>query len=525
MTDATRLRGYEELGQTVAQLGTRHVFGVMGDGNMAFLTVAAGLGVDYHAARHEAGAVAAATGYARVTSEVGVASVTHGPGLTNALTALRAAADLRVPVVLLLGDQVTPFTLQNFDHHGFIAGTGASVIEVRSFVDLAARTREAFDRAVARHGPVVLNVPMTVLESGPGSAVAELAARLRQARRSVILAGTGARLAGVGTDLREVGRLSGALLTTSLGAYGMFAGDDWDAGLCGGFANPTTVDLIGGADIVLVVGASLNSYTTRDGTIFGSAEVVQVDDDPDAVGAQHPVAAGIVADAGWLVPALATELARVPRADAGYRTEKVATQLAAAVHEAVPTAAPTEGVDPRQLMAIIDKVVPADRQVVFGGGHYMQWPATLLGPAATMSTIAAIGAGAIGNELATAVGAAIAHPERTTVCVIGDGALLMSLGELDTVVRMGAPMIVVVMNDSCYGAEVHKLRAYGLPTSLAWFPPVDAAAVFTALGGAALTVTCTEDLDAIAEATARPLLIDARIDTGVVSTRFRRPQQ
>ena len=99
------MRVYEAIGETLKKLEVQATFGLMGDGNLRFMThLAHELGMPYYAARHEGGAVAMADGYARVTGRVGVCSVTQGPGVTNTLTALTEARKASTPMLLLAGD-------------------------------------------------------------------------------------------------------------------------------------------------------------------------------------------------------------------------------------------------------------------------------------------------------------------------------------------------------------------------------------------------------------------------------------
>jgi acetolactate synthase I/II/III large subunit len=99
------MRVYEAIGETLKKLEVRATFGLMGDGNLRFMTYLADtIGIPYYAARHEGGAVAMADGYARVTGRVGVCSVTQGPGVTNTLTALTEARKGSTPMLVLAGD-------------------------------------------------------------------------------------------------------------------------------------------------------------------------------------------------------------------------------------------------------------------------------------------------------------------------------------------------------------------------------------------------------------------------------------
>jgi thiamine pyrophosphate-dependent acetolactate synthase large subunit-like protein len=124
----------------------------------------------------------------------------------------------------------------------------------------------------------------------------------------------------------------------------------------------------------------------------------------------------------------------------------------------------------------------------------------------------------IGLGLASAVGAALARPDRLPVAALGDGGALMAVAELETVVRLGIPMVVVVYNDDAYGAEVHHFGPHGHPLDTVVFPPTDIAAIARGFGFDAVTVRSAPDLDAVAGWLAgdrtRPLLIDAKMTSG-----------
>jgi thiamine pyrophosphate-dependent acetolactate synthase large subunit-like protein len=121
----------------------------------------------------------------------------------------------------------------------------------------------------------------------------------------------------------------------------------------------------------------------------------------------------------------------------------------------------------------------------------------------------------IGLGLATAVGAALSRPDRMPVAALGDGGALMGISELDTVVRLGLPMVVIVYNDAAYGAEVHHFGPDGHDTGIVRFPDTDIAAIARGYGFASVTVRSLADLsdvaDWVASSREKPLLVDAKI--------------
>jgi len=127
---------------------------------------------------------------------------------------------------------------------------------------------------------------------------------------------------------------------------------------------------------------------------------------------------------------------------------------------------------------------------------------------------------AVGLGLASAIGAAVARPDRLTVAALGDGGALMSLPELETVARLGLRMLIVVYDDAAYGAEVHHFRPMGHPVETVQFPDADFAAIARGAGAEGVVVRTLADLDPVRawlDRRDRPLLVDAKVDPDVVA--------
>jgi thiamine pyrophosphate-dependent acetolactate synthase large subunit-like protein len=124
----------------------------------------------------------------------------------------------------------------------------------------------------------------------------------------------------------------------------------------------------------------------------------------------------------------------------------------------------------------------------------------------------------VGLGLGNAIGAALARPDRLTVAAVGDGGLLMALPELETLGRLGLPVLVVVYDDDAYGAEVHHFRPMGDAVDLAQFPEADIAAIARGAGCRGVTARTLADLDAVRAWAADPdgpLVLDAKIDPDI----------
>lgn len=534
----------DAVGEALAGLGVRRVFGVIGSGNFAIANALKRAGAEFVAARHECGAVGMADAYARVSGEVGVATVHQGPGLTNAMTALTEAAKSRTPLLLLAADTAASALRSNFkiDQDGLVSAVGAVPERLHAPATAVADAVRAYRRAARERRTVVLMLPLDIqsaecrVTSPPpapprirpvrpsAAAVAEAADALARARCPLVIAGRGAVLADTAAALELLADRVGALLATSAVANGLFAGNPWSLGISGGFASPQGAALIVQSDVVLAVGAALNMWTTRHGGLLGDgATVIQADHRADAIGADHRVDIGVVGDAGETVAALNQELERRGHRATGRRTPETAERIrrGAWAEVSYPDAGGEGRIDPRTLSIELDRMLPEERTVAIDSGHFMGWPAMYLRVPDSAGFVFTQAFQSIGLGLGSAIGAALARPDRLTVAALGDGGALMSLAELDTVARLRLRMLIVVYDDAAYAAEVHHFRPQGRPLDLVHFPEADLAALGRAAGLEGATVRDAEDLAAIRPWLAgggRPgMLIDAKVEPDVVA--------
>ncbi len=534
----------DAVASTLAGLGVDTVFGVVGSGNFHVTNALIGHGARYIAARHECGAASMADGWARQAGRPGVVSVHQGPGLTNALTAITEAAKSRTPLLVLAADVSSGAVSSNFriDVAAIAGGIGATPARLHSAGLAVDDTVRAYQTARNERRTVVLALPLDVQAAectwpgppaprtavanppAPGQ-VAALAAALAAASRPVFIAGRGARSAAARHALELLADRCGALLATSAAAKGLFRGSRWDLDVSGGFASPLAAELIGSADLVVGWGCSLNMWTTRHGTLIGeSATVAQVDCDQSAIGAHRPVRLAVVGDVTLTAQAVSALLAGEhasagPASDrGGYRSAALADRLSAAIRwRDVPYADEGDGqrIDPRTLTIALDDLLPAERTVAVDSGNFMGYPSMFLSVPDQDGFCFTQAYQSIGLGLSSAIGSAIARPDRLTVAALGDGGALMGISELETAVRLALPMVIVIYDDEAYGAEVHHFGPDGYPLDTVRFPAADLAAIGRGFGCAAVTVRSAADLapvrDWLGSNPDRPIVIDAKV--------------
>jgi len=556
----------EAVGRTLVAAGVDHVFGVVGSGNFHVTNAMVAAGARFVAARHEGGGATMADAYARTSGRPAALSVHQGCGLTNAMTGIGEAAKSRTPLIVLAAEATNRASNFFVDQDALARSVGAVPLRITDPQYAVTQVREAVATAVHQRRTVVLNLPLEVqaaeVPAGPspggvpsqvqdppdflppepprplepsGSDVARLVSALRSAQRPVFVAGRGARSDAARDALVALAEETGALLATSAVAKGLFHDSPWGLDVSGGFSSPLAAELIREADLIVGWGCALNMWTMRHGALIGpEATVVQVDDTEAALGAQRELTFGVHGDVTATAVAARAALTSAPTdapttdapggGDAGERTtyswrsdelrERLASELA---WRTVPFE-DTSGdgrIDSRALTIALDELLPRERVVGVDSGNFMGYPSMFLSVPDEHGFCFTQAFQAIGLGLATAIGAALAQPDRLPVAALGDGGALMGAAELDTVRRLGLPMVVVVYNDDAYGAEVHHFASGDHPMDTVTFPDTDIAAVARGYGFTGVTVRAVGDLEPVRAwldgPRDTPLLIDAKV--------------
>jgi thiamine pyrophosphate-dependent acetolactate synthase large subunit-like protein len=501
---------FDHLARVFRHEGVEVCFALLGDANMGFATRLADHGARMIHVRHEHCAAAAAMAFARKTGQVGVASVTCGPGLTQLMTALPAAVRARIPLVVFAGEAPLGqgWYNQGIEQAPFVVATGAAYHPLHHVPRMAVAVRDAFLQARRERRPVVLGVPFDLqAQAWPGPAampersadllprpapmpphpadVARVAGLVAGAGRIVVMAGLGAAEAGAGPACRVLAGQLDALLATTLPARGLFHDDPFSLGVAGGFSSDIARACFGQADLVIAVGASLARHNADAGKLWPGARLVQIDIDPVAVSQGRVAAeAHLRADARLGVEALAQA---VPARPAVWRSAELARRIATEPFDGSHFPAEPGLHDPRDAVAALEAALPPDWEMVNSSGHCSYYVAHMPSrPHDRFLTIREFGA--IGNGTSFAMGVAVARPDRPVVLFDGDGSLLMHVQELETMRRHGLRVLVVVLNDRAYGSEIHKLRADGLSDAGAVFGATDLAAVARGFGIAGVRV-------------------------------------
>jgi acetolactate synthase-1/2/3 large subunit len=533
--------GYRVVVDALVRAGCDTMFGVMGVGNLNVVTDFAGRpDRRYYAARHEAAAVNMADGFARSTGRLGLATATQGPGFTNVLTALTSAVRHRAPLLLITGS-VSRHSNQFIDQEALVAPTGGRYVDL-GLNGWAEGIAAAIRMALGERRPVVVVLPSEAQEremetSEPSvepeqrtipalpddALLDEAVERLASARRPVVLAGRGAVQSGAIDALKALADRSRALLATTLQAKSAFDRHPFSLGIAGGFASLLGQQELSQADCVVAFGASLNAWTTERGQMFPKATVVHCDIDPTVIGSYTPADVALVGDARSVAEVLLGRLDKREVASSARDGDLRARIAAFGPRSDFVETHSAQGLDPRAVSVTLDEALPLPRTVVVDGGHFVGFPAMYLRLAEPGDLLFTMGFSSIGMGLGTAIGAAIGRPDRPVVAIIGDGGLMQCIADLDTAVRYGVDLAVVVYDDAAYGAEIHHLRHHRLSEDAARFSNPSFVAVAQALGAHAERARSLDEVATqVAAAVQRkgPTLVEVPINGDVLSRWF-----
>jgi thiamine pyrophosphate-dependent acetolactate synthase large subunit-like protein len=547
MKDEVKPRVYDMLARAFAQEDVRTCFALLGDANMNWAARLAAAGCRMVYVRHEHCALAAAMAYSRKTRDVGVATVTCGPGVTQLITALPAAVRAHLPLVVFAGEAPlkSGWYNQELDQAPLITATGAAYHSLHMVERMPVAVRDAFLQARRERRPVVIGIPFD-LQARPWEGKADLpkpsrellprpspmppnpddvasaAKLLAGAERIVVLAGLGAVESGAGPACRALAAKTGGLLATTLPARGLFHDDPFCIGVSGSFTPEVGLEYLKEADLVVAVGCSLAYHAGGGGQLWPKAKMLQIDIDPVAVHQGQEVAKHhLRADARLGVEAVTAAL---PARKQSWRSDAMAARIRDSKPDSMRFEIEPGLLDPRDVVEALEQHLPQDWEMVNSGGHcswfFAQMPSRAQEKFLTIREF-----GAIGNGVSFAMGVAAARPDRTVVLFDGDGSVMMHVQELETIKRHGLNLLIVVMNDAAYGSELHKLRSEGMPEDGSAFGYCDFAGIARAFGLAGKTFTKLDDLPkAVAEfaASGGAAVWDFHVSAKVVSPTIRR---
>ncbi len=505
--------------------------------------------------KHEEGAAFMADGFARTSQRLAVCAGTAGPGATNLLTGVACAFADGVPLLVMTG-QAASHTIgkgaaqetgrEDMDIVAMFSPVTKYSAMVTSPGSLPAHLRRALRYALSgRPGPVHLNVPVDFWEQpveerwfDPStyrpdsrgfdrSAVQRATEALFEARRPVILAGSGIAMAGARPHLRTLAELLPARVATSPRAKGTLPENHpLSLGVLGFAGHRLARETILGpdVDVLLTVGASLNETTTLNWhpDLRPSECLIQLDIDPDRVGRNYPVDIPLVGDAQAILTEIVYHSHRRIRGGTSPRSEWTGTTAPADWSERClePELRASDAVPltPQRWRADLERALPGDAVVFSDIGGHMLFNIHHLCIRDEQTFVLNLGFGSMGHGTAAPIGAAMAAPRRPVIAIVGDGCLTMNGMELLTAAEYDVPVVWIVENNNMHGITWHGSKMVGRKRPLQairYRKPIDVAGIARAMGLAAFVVERPGQMIEMlprALATRGPALIEVRVD-------------
>jgi len=463
------------------ELGIHDIFTLVGDHLNDVLSVAGKRGINIVDMRHESGVTHAADAFGRIHRRPCISLVTGGPGHTNSLTGIATAFQAASPMIAVSGAPSTALAgrqvFQVIDQVAMAApvckwsGQPASAAQIPFYLGRAYR-----EAVSGRMGPTHLTIPVNMFEAQadnplpmqPASLPVALAPSqdeikraleaLRTAERPVVIAGSGVWWADAGPELIAFLEKTNLPYYDVTMARGMVPPSwKYHFGYADGALNKAVHSIFKEADVVLVLGKRIDYRLALGGPRLFSPGVrfVQIDIHPSEFGQARRIEQGICAD---LKPALQMLTDAAGAENWAPRTDWVARQasLKSAWTTELTGIAETNTsgpIHPAAFFAELAKVLPKDVLYAWDGGDFIHWGRATL-PARTPGGWLRLGPlGTIGSALPNSVALQMAYPNSPVVMITGDGSLGFYIAELDTLVRYGMPVVIIVGNDAGWGLE------------------------------------------------------------------------
>lgn len=472
--------------------GVEYVFGLTGTTTNSMVTALYGRSdMRFLDTRHEEGAAFMAYGYSRASGKPAVCMTTSGPGSINLLTGIALAYKGRAPVVVIAGDveraSLDRDGAQSFDLVNLFKPVTYLARHAHQTERIPQMIHDAFRAAMAgKRGPAFINIPRDLLEKqtidvdiarpsayrpvdwripGDPDAIQRAVQCLSNAERPLLLAGGGVIDSEASADAVALAELLGMAMVPSYGhndavpnSHALFVGTPGNRGA------PEALEAINHADVILALGSRLNQHSTHwdYSTISPKTRIIQVDLDPQEVGRNYAVEVGIVGDA----KAVAQQLLQVLRGAqqeprTAWRNEIAALKAKRKARLAAEESLPGDPMMPQRVYPELRKVLPRDCMVTLDAGVSPGLTYDRLEFELPRTFFNYSGHGGLGMGYAVGLGTKLGRPERPAISIQGDGGFLYTSQEINTAVRHRIPLVSIVLNNSCHGAEkAQQMRHY-----------------------------------------------------------------
>jgi acetolactate synthase-1/2/3 large subunit len=469
--------------------GVEYIFGIPGEENLDVMDSMIGGRIRFVTTRHEQGAAFMADVYGRLTGRAGVCLSTLGPGATNLVTGFADANMDRAPIVGIAGQGATTRmhkeSHQVLDLVNLFAPISKYSVQIREPEIVAEIVRKAFKAAQAeKPGGSFIDFPENVAEMEienmqplkvqspkppvpPADKISQAAEIISNAGYPIVMAGNGVVRAGANDALVSFAEKLNIPVATTFMAKGCIPfSHELSLGTVGLQAHDFVACGFDRADVVICVGYDMIEYHPYLWNAHNTARIIHVDMSPAEVDGHYILECGVVGDIAAGLTAIANEAKPQAESKAQVLRETIVEELNA--HEnnaAFPLI-------PQRIVLDLRKALQPDDIVVSDVGAHKMWMARMYQAERPNTCIISNGFAAMGIGLPGAIAAKLAHPDRTAVTVTGDAGFLMNSQEIETALRIGVAVVVLIWNDSKYGLiKWHQDRRFGRETEIEFDNP------------------------------------------------------
>jgi acetolactate synthase-1/2/3 large subunit len=469
--------------------GVEYIFGIPGEENLDVMDSMIGSNIRFITTRHEQGAAFMADVYGRLTGKAGVCLATLGPGATNLVTGFADANMDRAPIIGIAGQGATTRmhkeSHQVLDLVNLFAPISKYSVQIREPEIVAEIVRKAFKAAEAeKPGGSFIDFPENVaamqvegksplkVQSAkppvpPADKITQAARGVSNASYPLIMAGNGVVRAGASEALvRFAEKLNIPVATTFMAKGSIPFSHQLSLGTVGLQAHDYVACGFDRADVVICIGYDMIEYHPHLWNQEKANQIIHIDMSAAEVDEYYILECGVVGDIGAALDGIAAEARPQTGSKAQTLRETIVEELS--THES-NTSFPMV---PQRIILDLRKALQPDDIVVSDVGAHKMWMARMYQAERPNTCIISNGFASMGIGLPGAIAAKLAYPDRCALTVTGDAGFLMNSQEIETALRIGVAIVILVWNDSKYGLiKWHQDRRFGRDTQIEFNNP------------------------------------------------------
>lgn len=479
-----KLTGAQALVKSLELEGVSTLFGYPGAAISPFYDALLDSTLTHILTRNEQGAAHAASGYSRVTGNIGVCVSTSGPGATNLITGIATAYSDSIPLVAITGqvqlDLIGRDVFQEADITGATEPFCKHNYLVKDIRELPRIIKEAFHiAATGRPGPVLIDVPIDIQTQeiefkypkeieirgykpnykGHPQQIKKIAEAISNAKSPLICAGGGVITAKASDLLTKFAEKCSIPVVTTLMGIGAIASDhSLNLGMLGSHGVYCANYAVNNTDLLILIGARVGDRALgTTGKIAQKAKIIHIDIDPAEIGKNVSTSIPVVGDVRLVLEGL------LEIVQAGDTKQWLSVVMDTKHTKKKPIDQQTKNVNPRLIIDILSQKLTDDAIMTTEVGQNQIWAANSFIAKKPGAFITSGGLGTMGYGLPAAIGAKKGKPESTVVVVAGDGSFQMSMPELGTIKQEGIGIKIIILNNSRLGMvrELQKNKHNG----------------------------------------------------------------